>query len=150
MTEHHQPEFILAGVLMKQILGGTDTNRTFSLFENRSEGVSQTPIHVHADDDETIYVMEGEMRAIIAGKPVTVKAGHAAFLPRGVPHQLMNVSGAPTHYLLICTPSGFEGFLAEGGHERAADEEVKPPTAEDISRLKSAAPKYGITLLPAW
>jgi mannose-6-phosphate isomerase-like protein (cupin superfamily) len=150
MTSHHQPEFILAGVLMKQVLGGTDTNGTFSLFENSSEGLSQTPIHVHADDDETIYVMAGEMQAIIAGETSIVKAGQAAFLPRGIPHQLMNVSGQPSHYMLICTPSGFEGFLAEGGHERKEGEDVKPPTAEDIARLKAAAPKFGITLLPKW
>lgn len=146
----NQPEFILAGVLMKQVLGGTDTNGTFSLFENSSEGFSQTPIHVHADDDETIYVIEGEMQAIIDGETHTVRSGQAAFLPRGIPHQLANVSGQPSHYILLCTPSGFEGFLAEGGHERQAGEEVRPPTAEDIARLKAAAPKFGITLLPKW
>lgn len=150
MTPHHQPEFILAGVLMKQVLGGADTNGSFSMFENSSAGSSQTPIHVHADDDETIYVIAGEMQAIIAGETSIVKAGQAAFLPRGVPHQLMNVSGEPSHYMLICTPSGFEGFLAEGGHERKAGEEVKPPTGEDIARLKAAAPKFGITLLREW
>lgn len=150
MKTRDQPEFILAGVLMKQLLGGLDTSGTFSLFENRSEGVSRTPIHVHTDDDETIYVMKGEMQAIIAGEATVVKAGQAAFLPRGIPHQLMNVSGRPSHYMLICTPSGFEGFLAEGGHERQEGELVKPPTAEDITRLKSAAPKFGITLLQKW
>jgi len=90
------------------------------------------------------------MRAIIAGKEQSVSAGETVFLPRGVPHQLMNVSGHPTHYLLLCTPSGFEGFLAEGGHLRAPGEEVQAPSPGDIERMKAAAPRFGITLLAGW
>ena len=145
-----QPEYILAGVLMKQHLSGKETAGAFSLFENRSEGPSRTPIHVHEHDDETLYMLEGEMQAIIADKEQSIKAGETIFLPRGVPHQLMNVSGLPTHYLLFCTPSGFEGFLAEGGHLRAVGEEPQAPTAEDVERMKAAAPRFGITLLAGW
>jgi quercetin dioxygenase-like cupin family protein len=145
-----KPEFILAGVLMKQQLSGEETGGTFSLFENRSGGISKTPIHVHANDDETLFIMEGQMQAIVAGKEQTINAGDSIFLPRGIPHQLMNTSGLPAHYMLLCTPSGFEGFLAEAGRLRAADEEVGPPSPEDVERLKDAAPKYGITLLPSW
>ena len=145
-----QPEYILAGVLMKQLLAGDETAGAFSMFENRSQGPSRTPVHVHAHDDETLYMLEGEMRAIIAGKEQSVSAGETIFLPRGIPHQLMNVSGFPTHYLLLCTPSGFEGFLAEGGHLRAAGEEPQAPDAEDVERMKTAAPRFGITLLAGW
>ncbi|AXC10087.1 putative conserved protein, contains double-stranded beta-helix domain [Acidisarcina polymorpha] len=145
-----KPEFILAGVLMKQQLSGKDTSGTFSLFENRSGGQSKTPIHVHANDDETLFIMEGEMKALIAGEEQTIKAGESVFLPRGIPHQLMNTSGLPAHYMLLCTPSGFEGFLAEGGRLRVENEEVGPPWPEDIDRLKAAAPKFGITLLSGW
>ena len=145
-----QKEFVLAGVVMKQQLSGEETNGTFSLFENRSGGQSKTPIHVHANDDETLFIIEGEMTALVAGKEQTIKAGESIFLPRGVPHQLMNTSGSPSHYMLLCTPSGFESFLAEGGHVKSPNEVVGPPTPEDIERLKAAAPKFGITLLPAW
>jgi quercetin dioxygenase-like cupin family protein len=144
------PEFVLIGVRMKQHLSGNQTGGSFSLFENRSDGPSKTPIHVHANDDETLYMMEGEMRAIIAGKEHTVGAGESIFLPRGIPHQLMNSTGGPAHYLLLCTPSGFEGFLEEGGYALAPGELIQPPSAKDIDRLKSAAPRYGISLLPEW
>jgi quercetin dioxygenase-like cupin family protein len=146
----NQPEYILAGVLMKQHLAAKDTAGAFSMFENRSQGPSRTPIHVHEHDDETLYMLEGEMGAMIAGKEQSVKAGQTLFLPRGVPHQLMNVSGLPTHYLLLCTPSGFEGFLAEAGHLRASGEQPQTPTTEEIERMKVAAPRFGITLLSGW
>jgi len=95
-------------------------------------------------------MLQGEMQAIIAGKGQTIEAGESVFLPRGIPHQLINVSGAPAHYLLICTPGGFEGFLEEGGHTLAPGELPQPPSAEDIERLKAAAPRYGITLFADW
>ena len=145
-----QPEYVLAGVLMKQHLAGDQTAGTLSMFENRSTGPSRTPIHVHQHDDETLHMLDGEICAVIAGKEQLVRAGETIFLPRGIPHQLMNVSGRPTHYLLLCTPSGFEGFLAEGGRLRSASEEVQAPSPEDIERMKSAAPRFGITLLAGW
>ena len=72
------------------------------------------------------------------------------FLPCGVPHQLMNASGGPTRYLLLCTPAGFENFVAEAGQVRPAGSQPAPPSPEDIARLRDAAPRFGITLLPGW
>ena len=145
-----QPEYILAGVLMKQHLSSSQTSGRFSLFENRSSGQSKTPIHVHANDDETLYVLEGEMWAIIAGLAERVAAGDSVFLPRGTAHQLVNRTGAVAHYLLLCTPGGFEGFLAEAGHLRTAGEMPQAPSPMDLERLEAAAPHYGITLLTDW
>ena len=146
----HKPEYILAGVSMKQHLAAAETAGAFSLFENRSDGSSRTPIHVHQHDDETLYVLQGEMQAIIAGQAQSVSAGQAVFLPRNVPHQLANSSGSPAHYLLLCTPSGFEGFLAEGGRLKRPGEEPLPPSVQEIERMKAAAPRFGITLLADW
>jgi mannose-6-phosphate isomerase-like protein (cupin superfamily) len=68
---------------------------------------SGTPVHVHAKDDETIYVREGEMQAVIAGVVKTAYAGEVIFLPRGVPHQLRNTSERASRYAILCVPSGF-------------------------------------------
>jgi hypothetical protein len=46
-------EFVLAGIVMKRLLSGEVTGGQFCLFENRSGGNTKTPIHVHAEDDET-------------------------------------------------------------------------------------------------
>jgi quercetin dioxygenase-like cupin family protein len=150
MTQVRPTEFDFVGVRMKLLLSGTETGNQFSLLENTSAGVSQTPVHIHADDDETLYVIDGEMQAVIAGHRHVVQAGETVFLPRGVPHQLMNASGRPTRYLLLCTPAGFENFVAEAGQVRPAGSQPGPPSPEDVARLRAAAPRYGITLLPGW
>jgi mannose-6-phosphate isomerase-like protein (cupin superfamily) len=143
-------EFVLAGVAMKRLLSGKQTAGQFCLFENKSNGNTKTPIHVHARDDETVYIIEGELIAVIEGQPRRLTAGDSVFLPRGIPHQLMNMSGNPSRYILIGTPALFDRFLEEGGHELQADEVGGPPTPAEIERLSEASPRFGITLLPDW
>ncbi len=150
MAQTQPIEFDLAGVRMKRLLSGTETGSQFSLFENTSAGASQTPVHLHAGDDETLYMMEGEIEAVVAGQRHVVRAGEALLLPRGIPHQLMNASGRPNRYLLLCTPAGFEHFVAEAGQRRPAGSQPAPPSPEDTGRLRDAAPRFGITLLPGW
>lgn len=150
MTDLEPKEFVLAGVVMKRLVSGEQTNGLFCLFENRSDGQTKTPIHVHADDDETIYVVEGRLTAIVDGEARTLLPSESAFLKRGIPHQLMNPGNQTTRYILIGSPSVFEQFLAEGGHELQKGELAGPPTPADIERLKAAAPKFGITLLHDW
>ncbi|MER9235146.1 cupin domain-containing protein [Mesorhizobium sp. M0622] len=150
MTDVDPKEFMLAGIVMKRLVSGEQTGGLLSLFENRSDGQTKTPIHVHANDDETVYVIEGQLTAIVDGVVRTLSPGESMFLKRGIPHQLMNPGNQLVRYILINTPSVFEQFLAEGGHELGKGEVVGPPTPADIERLKAAAPKFGITLLRDW
>lgn len=150
MSSKKTKEFVLAGIVMKRLLSGEQTAGQFCLFENRGDGNTRTPIHVHAKDDETVYIIEGELTAVVDGKPRRLTIGDSAFLPRGIPHQLVNMSGNPGRYILIGTPALFDRFVEEGGRELQPDETVGPPTPEDIERLRQASPRFGITLLPDW
>jgi mannose-6-phosphate isomerase-like protein (cupin superfamily) len=149
MAELQPLEFVLAGVVMKRLISGAQTGGQFCLFENRSDGHTKTPIHVRADDDETLYVIEGQLTAVLDGVARTLSPGESIFLKRGIPHQLMNPGGQRTRYVLVGTPSVFERFLAAGGRAFRTGESVAP-TAADIVRLEAAAPKFGITLLRDW
>lgn len=150
MSDIGSKEFVLAGIVMKRLLSGEQTAGQFCLLENRSDGNTRTPIHVHARDDETLYIIEGELTAVIDGEPRRLTAGESVFLPRGIPHQLVNVSGNPGRYILIGTPALFERFLAEAGREFQPGEVAGPPTPAEIARLREAAPKFGIMLLADW
>jgi mannose-6-phosphate isomerase-like protein (cupin superfamily) len=150
MTDIGPHEYVLAGVVMKRLISGKQTKGAFCLFENRSNGQTGTPIHVHAYDDETIYVIAGELTAVVNGKARVVSPGESIFLERGVPHQLMNPGNRPVRYILLGTPSVFEQFLADGGRKLRKGEQAGPPAREDIERLEAAAPKHGIKLLRDW
>jgi quercetin dioxygenase-like cupin family protein len=110
MRDSDSKQFVLAGVVMKRLLSGKQTAGQFCLLENKSGGNTRTPIHVHAKDDETVYIIEGELTALIEGQPRRLTAGDSLFLPRGIPHQLMNMSGNPCRYILIGTPLSSTSF----------------------------------------
>ena len=150
MNDIGSKEFVLAGIVMKRLLSGEQTGGQFCLFENRSGGDTRTPVHVHSGDDETVYIIEGELTAVIDGQPRRLTEGESMFLPRGIPHQLVNTTGKPNRYILIGTPALFDRFVEEAGRALQSGEVAGPPTPEEIERLREAAPRFGVTLLPDW
>jgi mannose-6-phosphate isomerase-like protein (cupin superfamily) len=62
-------------------------------------------LHVHHEDDEAWYVLEGALVVRSGEADVEVPAGGAAIVPRGTPHTYWNPQAGPTRYLLVMTPS---------------------------------------------
>ena len=48
------------------------------------------PLHVHHDDDEAWYVLDGALRVRLGDDDVEVTAGGAVLVPRGTPHTYWN------------------------------------------------------------
>ena len=65
------------------------------------------PLHLHRNDDEAWYVLEGTLCVRVGDKDVEAKAGSAVFVARGTPHTYWNPSLGPTRYLLVMTANIF-------------------------------------------
>lgn len=75
--------------------------RTLSLHAWRGSGPAL--LHVHHEDDEAWYVLEGELEFRFSdGETEGAPAGTAVFVPAGVPHTYTALPGA--RYLLVATP----------------------------------------------
>ena len=61
------------------------------------------PLHVHHEDDEAWYVLEGELIVRAGDDDHHVTAGGAVIVPRGMPHTYWNPTPGPTRYLLVMT-----------------------------------------------
>jgi quercetin dioxygenase-like cupin family protein len=48
----------------------------------------EIPLHVHDDEDEVHYYLEGSVTVTVGDETLKGTAGSTAFLPRGVPHAL--------------------------------------------------------------
>lgn len=103
------------------LLRSEDSDHHLSVIETAPAPGVSPPLHSHAFD-ETFYVMEGELIFQLRDEYFTVGAGQLAFAPRGVPHTYANLSGAPAHQLIICTPAGFERYFARMAAERQGTE----------------------------
>ncbi|HVE18051.1 MAG TPA: cupin domain-containing protein, partial [Ilumatobacteraceae bacterium] len=58
-----------------------ETNGAFILFEDRMDFGKVTPLHIHADSDETMIVLEGEIRMHLDGTEHVVGEGGVASAP---------------------------------------------------------------------
>lgn len=61
------------------------------------------PLHLHRNDDEAWYVLEGALCVRVGTEVVEAKAGSAIFVPRGTPHTYWNPGPGPVRYLLVMT-----------------------------------------------
>ena len=61
------------------------------------------PLHLHRNDDEAWYVLEGTLCVRVGKDVVEAKAGSAVFVPRGTAHTYWNPGPGLVRYLLVMT-----------------------------------------------
>jgi uncharacterized RmlC-like cupin family protein len=64
------------------------------------------PPHIHTNQDEFIYVLEGKFDLILDGKEQTATAGDFIRLPMKIMHGLFNKSDQPIKCLFWVSPTG--------------------------------------------
>lgn len=120
------------------LVSGKQTNGAFTVLSGSSPPGGGTPLHKHHDEDEALYVLEGEYAIQCGTETVHAGPGSFVFAPREIPHKLTNVSTGTSSHLGIVSPAGFEGFLQE------ISQLPPPPTVEQIARV---AAKYRLEIL---
>ena len=125
---------------------GEQTGGAFTLIDNVGPSGGESPYHVHHNEDEAFYVLEGEMTVYVGGEKIKAEPGTWVYGPREVPHGFRIGGASPVRFLLLYTPAGFEQFFVEVGEPAR---ELTLPTAEppNMERLISLAPKYDIEIL---
>jgi mannose-6-phosphate isomerase-like protein (cupin superfamily) len=64
--------------------------------------------HVHEDEDDAFYIVDGEMTFIFGNQRVTVPPGTFVLAPPGVEHGFENQDNRPVRMLNIHAPAGFD------------------------------------------
>jgi quercetin dioxygenase-like cupin family protein len=137
----------LLGMLEIVKISGADTAGAYGLLEITVRAGEGSPWHVHPDEDEWFYVLDGEFTFYLGERRLSLAAGSFAFGPKGVPHTFI----AETHgakALVGFQPFHFEGFLREVG-ELAAERVLPPPlqAPPDMARLLPIAARNGMEIL---
>jgi mannose-6-phosphate isomerase-like protein (cupin superfamily) len=63
------------------------------------------PLHLHRNDDEAWYVLEGTLCVRVGTEVVEARAGSAVLVPRGTAHTYWNPERELCRYLLVMTPN---------------------------------------------
>jgi len=138
--------FWLLGMLQTIKIGKDDTAGKYGLLEIVvPEGVG-SPWHVHPEEDEWFYVLEGELTFWVADTRMSLKAGSFAFGPKNVPHTFYAEAGG-AKALVGFAPMQFEGFQREVGQHAPA--RVLPPVEgpPDVARLTEIGARNGLVVL---
>jgi quercetin dioxygenase-like cupin family protein len=124
-----------------------DTGGRLAVWEERLPHRSSPPLHVHHEDDEAWFVLDGALTFQVAESTWTAEAGTFVWAPRGLPHTF-RVDSPTARLLGLAVPGGFDRFVVATG--RPAEAATLPPPPEgppDIGALVVAAREHGMEVV---
>lgn len=133
--------------LMTVKASGAESGGAFSLIEVHYPAAFSPPPHVHHHEDESFYILEGEVVFSCGDRTWTAGQGAFAVLPCGVQHGFTIGGSAPARMLQMSSAPGLERFFRDAGAP-AAERTLPPAGAKpDLPRLRAAAERHGLELL---
>jgi quercetin dioxygenase-like cupin family protein len=128
------------GGILTMKASAEETGGAFTLFEDSMSQGKTTPLHVHANEDEALYVLEGEILVHIDGADHAVGPRGLAVAPRGVPHAFL-VTSETARVLTLQTPGSAEAFYRAASEPAGTDADPAGPV--DFDRVREAADRVG-------
>lgn len=114
-------------------ISGSDTNGGLAIFEQTSLSQGRgTPLHVHFEQDEVFYILEGSYRFKVGNDIYDLTVGDSIFLPRQVPHAWSQVSKTGKMTVILQPAGKLENFFVT----MAALE--NEPTPEEVAAIFAA------------
>lgn len=137
------------GDLYSMLVTGKESNNVFFQFEAFVPEGGGPPPHIHSREDETFYVISGNLEVLLGDKTHLAKAGDFVYIPRGTVHRFKNIGKEMAVQLVTFSPAGVEKFFEEV-FPAVKDRKAAPPpiTEELIRNMNKAAPKHGLKFLP--
>jgi quercetin dioxygenase-like cupin family protein len=99
------------GVVFK--LFGEQTGGLMSIVEHPIEPGALAPPHVHTNEDEYSYILEGDVGVRIGDEEFTAPPGSYVIKPRGIAHTFWNAGPRPARLIEIICPAGLERYFEE-------------------------------------
>jgi quercetin dioxygenase-like cupin family protein len=82
-----------------------DTGDAWAMFESRVPKELSLPLHVHHEQDEWYWVLEGDFVFEAGGQRHGLSTGMSVLLPRAIPHRWKN-NGRDGRLLILVQPAG--------------------------------------------
>jgi uncharacterized cupin superfamily protein len=104
--------------------------------------------HVHGDEDELFYVLDGQFDFLVEDTVYRGRPGDVAYTRRGRLHTFKNSGTTEAKALLIVLPAnGFEKFSEAFGVATVPGMPTPEITPEAVERCLKAAPAFGIQMV---
>jgi quercetin dioxygenase-like cupin family protein len=107
------PAYWSQGILWTILATAEQTGGSYSLIEELCPKDAGPPPHTH-EQDEVIYLIEGELTMILGGERINAKAGTLAYIPSGCVHSF-RIDSEEARLLNFYLPGGFERVITDFG-----------------------------------
>jgi len=127
-----------------------ETDGAYFMLEDALPPGAGVPTHIHHDQAETFYIVEGELEMMLDGEVRQATAGDFLHVSKGSPHSFTNRSQSLVKLLATYVPAGnAEKFYREAMDE-TTNRNATPPSADGamIQRMMAAAERNGFEFLP--
>jgi quercetin dioxygenase-like cupin family protein len=131
------------------LLSSADTGGQFAAWEGELKPGGEPPLHVHHTNDETFFVLEGEVHLMVGEEIIKAPAGSVVFAPRGIPHTF-RIKSPVARMMTICTPGGFEEFFRTMGRPATSfelPESVQPFSEAEIGKMIALTKSLQVDLI---
>lgn len=138
----------ILGDVYRFLATGDETDGKYAMWEATISPGGGPPLHRHRLEEESFYVLEGQITFQIDGQTVVAGPGTFANMPVGSAHSFKNQTEQPARMIISVAPSGLELMFSEFGQQlEEGASEPKPVSQEEIAKLLEIAPRYGVEIL---
>ena len=107
----------VVGDIYRFLVTGEETAGRYAMFEAVVLPGGGPPLHLHRKEDETFYVLEGEITFQVGDEKLVARPGAFVNMPIGNPHAFKNETDAPAKMLISFAPAGLEEYFFEVGQK---------------------------------
>jgi quercetin dioxygenase-like cupin family protein len=129
------------GVRTEIHLAGQGTAGAFCLLVDHPPAGWSLPSHRHANEADTIHIVEGDFEMELDGAATQLSAGETIHIPHGVARSGSNVGEKAGRRIVLFSPAGMERFFLEAGQPTADSE-------PDLTAVLASAARHGWQFLP--
>lgn len=125
---------------------GAETGGRFSQVEVDDPRGSAPPLHIHHQEDETFYVLDGELTLFAGADRIDAGAGDFVFVPSGITHTYL-VRSERARMLITFSPAGFEDAFVELGVPADGPEPPSEAVTPGPDEMARAFAPYGCEIV---
>ena len=137
----------MPGAILKFLARGEDPGGLYALFEAKALPGFEPPPHIHTYEDETYYILAGEVWFKVGEEEFTAKKGEFIFLPRNVKHEF-KIMSEMLHVHVGLYPAGLDQYFIDLTVPVTSFEipplATEPPPPEVMERMMKLNEQYGI------
>jgi len=135
-----------SGCRMHFKVASQQTNNSLSVVDITMDAGAEPPRHIHYNEDELVFLKEGEVVYFVGDDIIEATAGDVIFMPRNVPHHF-SIRTKSVACTLVITPGRFDHFFEAitfpyNGTTPLAIE--RAPTNEEIGMFVEISEKFGV------